>query len=76
MFDSVVDFKYIDAPHDVVNDDPPRSLLLRGFHTPFKSWMKIGEWKTNTHTGELEQHSKNVAFGIEESIRHVLEEMK
>ena len=38
--------------------------------------MKIGEWKTNPKSGESEHHDKNVAYGIDESIRYVLEEMK
>ena len=38
--------------------------------------MKIGEWRTNGESGEKEHHDKNVVYGIEESIRYVLEEIK
>ena len=75
VFDNVIDFKFIDAPHEVP-EDPPRSLLVRVFKTPFKSWIKIGEWRTNDQTGEQEHQDKNVVFGLENSVRYVLEEMK
>jgi hypothetical protein len=75
VFDTIIDFKSIDAPHDVP-DDPPQSLTIRGFKTPFKSWMKIGDWRKNDETGELEHHAQDVAYGLEESIRYVMDEMK
>ena len=70
-----MDFHILQAPHDVP-EEPPKVLVEKGFPLPFKSWLKIGEWRTNQETGEEERHSPNIVYGVEDSIKLILEEIK
>ena len=45
-YENVMDFHILQAPHDVP-EEPPKALVEKGFALPFKSWLKIGEWRTN-----------------------------
>ncbi len=69
-----MDFHIVQAPHDVP-EEPSKALLDRGFKPPFKSWLKIGEWRTNQETGESERHAPNNVYGAEESVKFLLDQI-
>ena len=65
-----MEFHIITAQHDVP-EEPPKVFVDKGFKTPYKSWLKIGEWRTNQESGESERLSPNIVFGVEESVKQI-----